>query len=77
MEALDLSAALLHTIYGLAHINKIRLELEFAPSLLGEFVEKIVIHESESLDGKRWGSSADKKTKSSMGGGGRVGLPDT
>ena len=35
-------------------------------TLLREFVEKIVIHESEALDGKRQGggSSADRKSKS-------------
>ncbi len=30
-------------------------------TLLREFVEKIVSQESEALDGKRWGSSADRK----------------
>ena len=37
---------------------------ELTPTLLREFVEKIVIHESEALDGKRGGSSADRKSKS-------------
>ncbi len=37
---------------------------ELTPTLLREFVEKIVIHESEALNGKRRGSSADRKSKS-------------
>ncbi len=37
---------------------------ELTPTLLRELVEKIVIHEPEAHDGKRGGSSADRKSKS-------------
>ncbi len=37
---------------------------ELIPTLLRKFVEKIVIHESEALDGKRRGKPADRKSKS-------------
>ncbi len=37
---------------------------ELTPTLLREFVEKIVIHESEALDGKRRGKLRSRKSKS-------------
>lgn len=36
---------------------------ELTPTLLREFMEKVIIHKSEALEGKRWGGSADRKSK--------------
>ena len=38
---------------------------ELTPTLLREFVEKIVIHESEALDGKRRGKRSEEHTLNS------------
>ncbi len=49
---------------------------ELTPTLLREFVEKIVIHESESLDGKRRGKLRRQEIQIYYSFVGKVGLPD-
>ena len=49
---------------------------ELTPTLLREFVEKIVIHESESLDGKRRGKLRRQEIEIYYSFVGKVELPD-
>ncbi len=50
---------------------------ELTPTLLREFVEKIVIHESEALDGKRRGKLRRQEIEIYYSFVGKVELPDT
>ncbi|MEY8233426.1 DUF4368 domain-containing protein, partial [Oscillospiraceae bacterium 50-16] len=49
---------------------------ELTPTLLREFVEKIVIHESEALDGKRRGKLRRQEIEIYYSFVGKVELPD-
>ena len=49
---------------------------ELTPTLLREFVEKIVIHESVALDGKRWGKLRRQEIEIYYSFVGKVELPD-
>ncbi|MEY8576417.1 DUF4368 domain-containing protein [Oscillospiraceae bacterium 21-37] len=55
--------------------NCVHLE-ELTPTLLREFVEKIVIHESEALDGKRRGKLRRQEIEIYYSFVGKVELPD-
>ena len=50
---------------------------ELTPTLLREFVEKIVVHESVALDGKRWGKLRRQEIEIYYSFVGKVELPDT
>ncbi len=49
---------------------------ELTPTLLREFVEKIVVHESEALDGKRRGKLRRQEIEIYYSFVGKVELPD-